>query len=344
MNQNIDNNKQYSDKIKLLEKENAELKKQLEDRDSSDCFLNILAEYVNKGFFNLLQIQDGMFGVVKVDWNNMVMRNGIEEPFMSFIGYHPSNQLDLAKILNVSTLVGVESPEHDTLRKVIKKAMKSTTGSSQSDFIQESVPASAFGIAFLSTAIAIRNKSGQVIGGFGIATHFDLFKEISPILAKMKDLSYQIQHNKTADFKQEFNAQVSELSKTIASLSLGITSVKDALSQLTYIAEKTKVLSFNASIESARAGVHGKGFAVVSGEIRKLSDQSRGAIENVNQIISNTVHLIQEITNTEANFTSALNNLQDELKHLDDIVNTMDTNINDLSNINQKIENQFKVK
>lgn len=66
------------------------------------------------------------------------------------------------------------------------------------------------------------------------------------------------------------------------------------------IASQTNLLALNASIEAARAGEHGKGFAVVAEEVRKLAEQSKNALVNINQKVHEIVDHVAVISNNIA--------------------------------------------
>lgn len=129
--------------------------------------------------------------------------------------------------------------------------------------------------------------------------------------------------NTTVDRIQSVANKEHELSENLQSLAGNAQETKQILITIGDIADQTNLLALNAAIEAARAGEHGRGFAVVADEVRKLAERTQKSLAETSATIN---VLIQAITDN----SESLNKNMDEMMNLTHYVSSVDDKMEEL--------------
>lgn len=132
--------------------------------------------------------------------------------------------------------------------------------------------------------------------------------------SSISEISRQV--GKSAQIATEAVDEAQKTNTIVKGLSGAADKVGDVINLITDIAEQTNLLALNATIEAARAGEAGKGFAVVASEVKNLANQTAKATEEIGAQIG----AIQSAT---SNAAEAIDGISETISNMDEITTSI---------------------
>lgn len=149
------------------------------------------------------------------------------------------------------------------------------------------------------------------------------------------------QIKKQNDNMGNINHSVNDISFDIQKLTEISKRMQEIVQIITSIANQTNLLALNAAIEAARAGDAGKGFSVVAGEVRKLSEETKQSVSSVSNLIADTNSQTEKLILSIEKIGEAVKVGDDSMKETDEYFKQILETMDETKFQNNKIENEL---
>ena len=180
------------------------------------------------------------------------------------------------------------------------------------------------------TAETTQSLSSQVSGSSAEASN-----NMQSVASATEELSASVDEigRRVRESSQIAEAAVLQAQQTdgrISKLSRAAQEIGDVVKLITAIAEQTNLLALNATIEAARAGEAGRGFAVVASEVKSLASQTAKATDEISSHISGMQGATQELV-------AAIKEIGGTIAKISDIAATISSAVEQQSSATQEI-------
>ncbi len=293
----------------------------------------VINEKIDEASFNIISLTIGLFvGILLfASLILLLIKTSVSKPIERFkatlISIGESHNLTIKVDENVPLELSQMAQSFNKLLTTLRELIEtSKSSSSENASISHELSTTAMGVGenVEKSVVAVDEATKKAIE---IKSEIELAireaqESKKEILRANENLAHARDEIINLTHKVQNSAQLEvELAQRMEALSKEASEVKNILNIIADIADQTNLLALNAAIEAARAGEHGRGFAVVADEVRKLAERTQRSLTEINATINVIVQSISDVSGQMSSNAQDVQELSNSASDVEDKIN-----------------------